>query len=114
MDKEELSRKLDRLNDLIFEANNIIKELKGIVNTSEFNNDGISCRQYKDIRITEIQLSTKTLSSKFQTICDKNNILTLEDLLKVSSNQFKKYWGSGQMIIEQVQDYIFKAYGIKW
>ena len=27
MDKEELSRKLDRLNDLIFEANNIIKEL---------------------------------------------------------------------------------------
>ena len=114
MDKEEISRKLDRLNDLIIEANHIIKEVREVINNSEIDEDENNGRRYKDIRITEIELSTKSLTSKFQTICDKNNILTLEDLLKVSSNQFKKYWGSGQMIIEQVQDYIFKTYGIKW
>lgn len=114
MDKEKISRKLDRLNDLIIEANHIIKEVKEIINTSEIDDGENNCRRYKDIRITEIELSTKSLTSKFHTICDDSNILTLEDLLKISSNQFKRFRGSGPMIIEQAQDYIFKNYGVKW
>ena len=112
MDKEEISRKLDRLNDLIIEANHIIKEVREVINNSEID-ENIG-RRYKDIRITEIELSTKSLTSKFHTICDDSNILTLEDLLKISSNQFKRFRGSGPMIIEQAQDFIFKNYGIKW
>ena len=110
MDKEKISRKLDRLNDLIIEANHIIKEVKEIINTSEIDEGENNGRRYKDIRITEIELSTKS----FHTICDDSNILTLEDLLKLSSNQFKRFRGSGPMIIEQAQDYIFKNYGVKW
>lgn len=112
MDKEEISRKLDRLNDLIIEANHIIKEVREVINNSKIDED--NGRRYKDIRITEIELSTKSMTSKFHTICDDSNILTLEDLLKISSNQFKRFRGSGPMIIEQAQDFIFKNYGIKW
>jgi len=114
MDKEQLSKKLDRLNDLIIEANHIINEVRDIVNTSELDEEEIKRRQYKGIRITEIQLSTQSLTSKFYSICDDADILTLEDLLKLSSNRFKKLRGTGPMIIEQVQDFIFKNYGIKW
>ena len=114
MDKEEISRKLDRLNDLIIEANHIIKDVREIIKTSEIDEGENKGRRYKDIRITGIKLSTKSLTSKFHTICDDSNILTLEDLLKISSNQFKRFRGSGPMIIEQAQDYIFKNYGIKW
>ncbi|SFC83300.1 hypothetical protein SAMN04488493_1333 [Xylanibacter ruminicola] len=114
MDKVELSNKIARLNDLIIEANDLIKGIKDIINNPELNEGELDCRQYKDIRITEIQLSTQSLTSKFYTICDNNEILTLEDLLKISSNQFKKYRRSGQMMIEQVQDYLYKTYRIKW
>jgi len=114
MEKEELAKKIDRLNNLIIEAQCLIKDIKDVINAPELNEGELNYRQYKDIRIAEIQLSTKSLTSKFQTICDRNGILTLEDLLKISSNQFKKYRRSGQMMIEQVQDYLYKTYRIKW
>lgn len=124
MEKLELLRKINRLNEIaaetkkIFvEANEIFAEAKEIVSEIEaFSRDAYYI-QYDDIPITEIQLGTKALTTRFQSVCEHNYagpIKTLGDLLRRSPQEVARYRYMGKTCIEQAQQYIFLAYDVDW
>ena len=110
MGKEELLGKLSRLNDIVAEAKEIISEIETFSRDAYYS-------QYDDISITEIQLGTKSLTTRFQSVCKHNHvgpINTLGDLLKRTPKEVECYRYMGKTCLEQVQQYLFLAYDIDW
>ena len=110
MEKEELLRKLSRLNEIVSEAKAIVSEIETFSRDAYYS-------QYDDISITEIQLETKALTTRFQSVCKYNivgPIKTLGDLLKRRPSEVARYRDLGKKCIEQVQQYIFLAYDVEW
>lgn len=110
MEKEELLRKLSRLNEIVSEAKAIVSEIETFSRDAYYS-------QYDDISISEIQLGTKALTTRFHNVCRNNGygeIETLGDLLKRRPSEVARYRDLGKKCIEQVQQYIFLAYDVEW
>ena len=110
MEKEELLRKLSRLNEIVSEAKEIISEIETFSRDAYYS-------QFDNIPITEIQLETKALTTRFHTVCRNNGygeIETLGDLLKRRPSEVARYRDLGKKCIEQVQQFIFREYDVEW
>ena len=110
MEKEELLKKLNRLNEIVSEAKEIVSEIETFSRDAYYS-------QFDNIPITEIQLETKALTTRFHTVCRNNGygeIETLGDLLKRTPSEVARYRDLGKKCIEQVQQYIFLAYDVEW
>ena len=110
MEKEELLRKLSRLNEIVSEAKAIVSEIETFSRDAYYS-------QFDNIPITEIQLETKALTTRFHNVCRNNGygeIETLGDLLKRRPSEVARYRDLGKKCIEQVQQYIFLAYDVEW
>jgi hypothetical protein len=110
MEKTELLKKLNRLNEIVSEAKEIISEIENFSRDAYYS-------QFDNIPITEIQLETKALTTRFQNVCKNNRkcpINTLGDLLKKSPKEVANYGCLGKTCIEQVRQYIFLTYDVEW
>ena len=110
MEKEELLRKLSRLNEIVSEAKEIVNEIETFSRDTYYS-------QFDNIPITEIQLETKALTTRFHNVCRNNwesPIYTLGDLLKKSPKEVSYFRCLGKTCIEQVRQYIFLAYDVEW
>ena len=110
MEKEELLRKLSRLNEIVSEAKEIISEIETFSRDAYYS-------QYDDISISEIQLGTKALTTRFHNVCRNNGygeIETLGDLLKRRPSEVARYRDLGKKCIEQLQQFILREYDVEW
>ena len=110
MEKEELLKKLNRLNEIVTEAKEIVSEIETFSRDAYYS-------QFDNIPITEIQLETKALTTRFHTVCRNNGygeIETLGDLLKRTPSEVARYRDLGKKCIEQVQQFIFREYDVEW
>lgn len=108
MDKEELNKKLDRLDEIINEARDIINSLELV------KRDVIS-EQYNDVPIESIQLESDKITTRFINICYCGlNINTVGDLIRTTPSQITSHRGLGSTCIAQIREYLKKTYGIDW
>jgi DNA-directed RNA polymerase alpha subunit len=110
MEKEELLRKLSRLNEIVSEAKEIVNEIETFSRDAYYS-------QYDDISIAEIQLGTKAITTRFHTVCRNNGhgqIETLGDLLKRKPSEVARYRDLGKKCIEQLQQFILREYDVEW
>ena len=107
MDKEELNKKLDRLDEIINEARDIINSLAHV------KRDFIST-QFNVIPIEAIQLSSTSRTEEFLICMHDLNINTIGDLLKIPPRElaWKKYLGTGGVV--EVQHFLKNTYLIDW
>ena len=103
MEKEELLRKLSRLNEIVSEAKAIVSEIETFSRDAYYS-------QYDDISISEIQLGTKALTTRFHNVCRNNGygeIETLGDLLKRRPSEVARYRDLGKNVLNKFRSIYF-------
>lgn len=108
MDKEELNKKLDRLDEIINEA-------RDIINSLELVKRDVIAEQYNDVPIESIQLESDNITTRFINICYCGlNINTVGDLIRTSPHEITRHRGLGSTCITQIREYLKEMYGIDW
>ena len=98
MDKEELNKKLDRLDEIITEA-------RDIINSLELVKRDVIAEQYNDVPIESIQLESDWITTRFINICYCGlNINTVGDLIRTSPHEITRHRGLGSTYITQKRD----------
>ena len=100
MEKEELLKKLNRLNEIVTEAKEIVSEIETFSRDAYYS-------QFDNIPIT----------TRFHTVCRNNGygeIETLGDLLKRRPSEVARYRDLGKKCIEQLQQFILREYDVEW
>lgn len=102
---EELTNKLTRLQEIITEAKDIISSLE------EF------CKEQDELAYTPVAsliIAKNGLQTKFLNVCSSGGIKTIQQLIDVGYNDFKKYRNCGSKTAYLVREALWNKYQIDW
>ena len=105
MKKEEITQKLERLQEIIAEANEIIISLE------EY------CKEKNELAYTPVAsliIAQGGLQTKFLNVCSNADIKTIQQLIDVGYHKFKQHRNCGKMTADLVRKALREQYHVQW